>query len=262
MGRVTGRYCARFLPGVDIARGGHRQGWTSPGVDIRPACPYSPPAMEFIKDLLDFILHLDKHLKPIIQEYGGWTYLFLFLIVFCETGLVVTPFLPGDSLLFAAGAFAANGSLSIWVLIAILVVAAVLGDTVNYWIGHFLGHRLLNAKRFKVIKPEHLAYTHEFYEKYGGKTIIIARFVPIVRTFAPFVAGLGSMSYGRFMSYNVIGGVAWVLICTIAGYLFGNLPFVQENFSLVVLAIIFLSVLPAVWEVWRVRQAGRRARQA
>jgi membrane-associated protein len=222
--------------------------------------------MEFVKDLIDFVLHLDAHLKPIISEYGGWTYLLLFGIVFCETGLVVTPFLPGDSLLFAAGAFAADtpagpAPLSLWVLMVSLIVAAVLGDTVNYWVGHFLGHRLLNAKRFRIIKPEHLAYTHEFYEKYGGKTIIIARFVPIVRTFAPFVAGLGSMSYGRFMSYNVIGGVAWVVICTLAGFLFGNIPFVQENFSLVVLMIIFLSVLPAVWEIWRARSLARaRAR--
>jgi membrane-associated protein len=214
--------------------------------------------MEFLKDLIDFVLHLDRHLSPIIQEYGGWTYLLLFAIIFCETGLVVTPFLPGDSLLFAAGAFAATGSLSVWVLITALVVAAVLGDTVNYWVGHSLGHRLLNARRIRVIKPEHLAYTHEFYEKYGGKTIIIARFVPIVRTLAPFVAGLGSMTYGRFMSYNVIGGVAWVLLCTVAGYLFGNLPFVQENFSLVVLMIIVLSLLPGLWEVWRARKVSRR----
>ena len=218
--------------------------------------------MEILKGLLDFVLHLDKHLSPIIQQYGAWTYLLLFLIVFCETGLVVTPFLPGDSLLFAAGAFAANGSLSVVALIAALSVAAVLGDTVNYWVGHFLGHRLLNARR-RVIKPEHIAYTHEFFEKYGGKTIIIARFVPIVRTFAPFVAGLGSMSYGRFMSYNVIGGVAWVLVCTLAGYLFGNLPFVQKNFSAVVLAIIVLSLLPAVWEILQARkQARKRARRA
>jgi len=218
--------------------------------------------MEFLKQAIDFVLHLDKHLSPIIAEYGAWTYLLLFLIVFCETGLVVTPFLPGDSLLFAAGAFAATGSLSVVWLTVILIVAAVLGDTVNYWIGHSLGKRLLAAERFRVIKPEHLAYTHEFYEKYGGKTIIIARFVPIVRTFAPFVAGLGKMSYGRFMSYNVIGGVAWVVICVTAGYLFGNLPFVQENFSLVVLAIIVLSILPAVWEIWRARKASRRRRVA
>jgi membrane-associated protein len=213
--------------------------------------------MELVKHLIDFVLHLDKHLSPIIQEYGAWTYLLLFAIVFCETGLVVTPILPGDSLLFAAGAFAATGSLSLWVLVASLIGAAVLGDTANYWIGHFFGRRLLNAKRFRVIKPEHLAYTHEFYEKYGGKTIIIARFVPIVRTFAPFVAGLGSMSYGRFMSYNVIGGVAWVTICTVAGYWFGNLSFVRDNFSLVVLMIIFLSLLPAVWEFWRARSRSR-----
>jgi len=214
--------------------------------------------MEFLKQAIDFVLHLDKHLSPIIAEYGAWTYLLLFLIVFCETGLVVTPFLPGDSLLFAAGAFAATGSLSVVWLTVTLIAAAVLGDTVNYWIGHSLGRRLLAAKRFRVIKPEHLAYTHEFYEKYGGKTIIIARFVPIVRTFAPFVAGLGKMSYGRFMSYNVVGGVAWVVLCVSAGHLFGNLPFVQENFSLVVLAIIFLSILPAVYEFWRARQASRR----
>jgi membrane-associated protein len=212
--------------------------------------------MQILKGLLDFVLHLDKHLSPIIQEYGAWTYLLLFAIVFCETGLVVTPFLPGDSLLFAAGAFAANGSLSIWALIGALVAAAVLGDTANYWIGHFLGARLVASKR--LIKPEHIAKTHEFFEKYGGKTVIIARFVPIVRTFAPFVAGLGTMSYGRFMSYNLVGGAGWVLLCTLAGYSFGNLPFVQKNFSLVVLIIIVLSLLPAVWELWQARR-GRTA---
>jgi membrane-associated protein len=212
--------------------------------------------MQILKGLLDFVLHLDKHLSPIIHEYGAWTYLLLFAIVFCETGLVVTPFLPGDSLLFAAGAFAATGSLSVWGLVAALIAAAVLGDTANYWIGHFLGHRLLNARR-RLIKPEHIAYTHEFFEKYGGKTVIIARFVPIVRTFAPFVAGLGSMSYGRFMSYNVVGGSAWVLLCTFAGYWFGNLPFVQKNFSLVVLMIIVLSLLPGLWEVWQARKRAR-----
>jgi membrane-associated protein len=212
--------------------------------------------MQILKGLLDFVLHLDKHLSPIIQEYGAWTYLLLFAIVFCETGLVVTPFLPGDSLLFAAGAFAANGSLSIWALIGALVAAAVLGDTANYWIGHFLGARLVASKR--LIKPEHIAKTHEFFEKYGGKTVIIARFVPIVRTFAPFVAGLGTMSYGRFMSYNLVGGAGWVLLCTLAGYSFGNLPFVQKNFSLVVLIIIVLSLLPVVWELWQARR-GRTA---
>lgn len=214
--------------------------------------------MEILKGLLDFVLHLDKHLSPIIHEYGTWTYLLLFAIVFCETGLVVTPILPGDSLLFAAGAFAAppHRALSVWALIGALIAAAVLGDTANYWIGHFLGHRLLNGKR-RIVKPEHIAYTHEFFEKYGGKTVIIARFVPIVRTFAPFVAGLGSMSYGRFMSYNVIGGSAWVLLCTFAGYWFGGREIVQKNFSLVVLAIIFLSLLPGIWEIWRARRRAR-----
>jgi membrane-associated protein len=214
--------------------------------------------MEALRQLIDIFLHLDQHLKPILETYGSWTYLLLFAIIFCETGLVVTPFLPGDSLLFAAGAFAASGSLSLAILIVSLIAAAVLGDTVNYWVGDKLGPRLLAFKRFRLIKPEHLAYTHEFYEKYGGKTIIIARFVPIVRTLAPFVAGLGTMSYGRFMSYNVVGGVAWVVICTVAGFFFGNLPFVQDNFSLVVLAIIFLSVLPAVWEFWKARTVRKR----
>jgi membrane-associated protein len=167
---------------------------------------------------------------------------------------VVTPILPGDSLLFAAGAFAAAGSLSFWTLLAVLIVAAILGDTVNYWVGYFFGQRLLNAKRFRVVRPQHLAKTHEFFERYGGKTIIFARFVPIVRTLAPFVAGLGKMSYRRFMSFNVIGGIAWVVICTTAGYFFGNLPFVKNNFSLVVLAIIFISILPALWEIWKSRR--------
>jgi membrane-associated protein len=217
--------------------------------------------MEALRQLIDLFLHLDEHLKPILETYGSWTYLLLFAIVFCETGLVVTPFLPGDSLLFAAGAFAASGSLSMTVLILSLIVAAVIGDTVNYWVGHVLGPRLLAFRlfnRYRLIKPEHLAYTHEFYEKYGGKTIIIARFVPIVRTLAPFVAGLGTMSYRKFMSYNVIGGVAWVVICTVAGFLFGNLPIVKNNFSLVVLAIIILSLLPAVWEIWKARTVRKR----
>jgi membrane-associated protein len=217
-----------------------------------------------VHQIIDIFLHLDKHLQPILETYGGWTYLLLFLIIFCETGLVVTPFLPGDSLLFAAGAFAAAGSLSLWVLLATLLAAAVLGDTVNYWVGHFLGPRLLAMKVMKrqLIKPEHLAHTHEFYEKYGGKTIIFARFVPIVRTLAPFVAGLGRMSYGRFMSYNAVGGVAWVTLCTVAGYFFGNLPFVKNNFSIVVLAIIALSLLPAVWEILRSRSRRGETGQA
>jgi membrane-associated protein len=210
--------------------------------------------------LIDIFLHLDKYLKVVLETYGSWTYLLLSLIVFCETGLVVTPFLPGDSLLFAAGAFAKLGSLSLPLLILSLFAAAVIGDTVNYWVGHYLGSRLvtMKIKGFRLIKPEHLASTHEFYEKYGGKTIILARFVPIVRTLAPFVAGMGSMSYGKFMSYNVVGGAAWVVICTVAGYWFGNLPVVRDNFSLVVLAIIFLSLLPAVWEIWKARTLRKR----
>jgi len=215
--------------------------------------------MEALSQLVDIFLHLDKHLEAIVSQYGGLTYLVLFLIIFCETGLVVTPFLPGDSLLFAAGAIASLGPLNLWWLLVLLMIAAILGDTVNYWVGHFLGRRLLNAKRFKVIKQEHLDYTHEFFEKYGGKTIIIARFVPIVRTLAPFVAGLGSMTYGRFMSYNVIGGVAWVAICTVAGYLFGQLPFVKQHFELVVLAIIALSLVPMVWELVNARRRRRAA---
>src|SRR4051812_7487033 len=172
--------------------------------------------MGILKGLLDFVLHLDKHLSPIIHEYGSWTYLLLFAIVFCETGLVVTPFLPGDSLLFAAGAFAANGSLSVWVLVLALIAAAILGDTANYWIGHFLGHRLLNSPR-RIVKPEHIAYTHEFFEKYGGKTVIIARFVPIVRTFAPFVAGVGGMRYRRVFRYKRGGGAGRGVRFTFSG---------------------------------------------
>jgi membrane-associated protein len=213
--------------------------------------------MDTVKHLIDFVLHLDKHLGPIIQQYGVWTYLILFAVIFCETGLVVLPFLPGDSLLFLAGVFAGRGSLSLGVLLVTLIVAAILGDTVNYWVGHFLGHRMLASKR-RLIKPEHLAYTHEFFEKYGGKTIILARFVPIVRTVAPFVAGLGEMSYGRFMSYNVIGGTAWVLLCTLAGYGLYRNQFVQDHFFIVELLIIGLSLLPAVWEFWKAR--SRKAR--
>jgi len=208
--------------------------------------------MDTVKHLIDFVLHLDKHLGPIIQQYGVWTYLILFAVIFCETGLVVLPFLPGDSLLFLAGVFAGRGSLSLGILLVALIAAAILGDTVNYWVGHFLGHRLIASKR-RLIKPEHLAYTHEFFEKYGGKTIILARFVPIVRTVAPFVAGLGEMSYGRFMSYNVIGGTAWVLLCTLAGYGLYRNQFVQDHFFIVELLIIGLSLLPVVWEFWKAR---------
>lgn len=203
--------------------------------------------MEFLQQVLNVFLHLDEYLGQIIQQYGVWSYLILFLIIFCETGLVFTPFLPGDSLLFAAGAFAAMGWLELWILIPLLSIAAILGDTVNYWIGHWFGEKLFDG-RIRFLKKEHLDRTHRFYEKYGGKTIILARFVPIVRTFAPFVAGIGAMNYQRFITYNVVGGILWVCIFTLLGYFFGTIPFVQENFEIVVLAIIFISVLPAVYE--------------
>jgi membrane-associated protein len=209
--------------------------------------------------LVDLFLHLDKHLAEVIQSYGPWTYGLLFAIVFLETGLVVAPLLPGDSLLFAAGSFAALGALDLAVLFLLLSIAAVLGDTLNYAIGHYLGPRVFHYERSRFFNPEHLRRTHAFYETYGGKTIIIARFVPIVRTFAPFVAGIGAISYARFVLYNVAGGVLWVGVCLGAGYLFGNLPFVKKNFSLVILAIIFVSLLPAVVEYLRQRALARRA---
>ncbi len=215
--------------------------------------------MEFLNWIADVFLHLDVHLDDVCRNYGGWTYGILFLIVFCETGLVVTPFLPGDSLLFAAGAMSAKGSLSIWLLFFLLSVSAVVGDTVNYAIGKFLGPKVLRNPDSRIFKKQYLDKTHAFYEKYGGKTIIIARFVPIVRTFAPFVAGIGTMTYSKFIAYNVIGGVGWVAICLSAGYFFGNLPFVKEHFELVILAIIFISVLPMIVEYLRHRSAARRA---
>lgn len=216
--------------------------------------------MDLLHQLVDFILHLDRHLSEIIRDYGTWTYLLLFLIVFCETGLVVTPFLPGDSLLFAAGAFAGLGALDLWLTLLLLTVAAIAGDTVNYWAGHLIGPRLFRGEKVRFLNPKHLERTHEFFERYGGKTIVIARFVPIVRTFAPFVAGVGSMTYSRFLLYNVSGGVAWVGICVLAGYWFGNIPVVKENFTLVILAIIVVSILPAVFEVLRHRSQARRSR--
>jgi membrane-associated protein len=209
--------------------------------------------------LIDLFLHLDKHLNEIITQYGTWTYLILFLIVFCETGLVVTPFLPGDSLLFAAGAIAALGSLNVFWLFVLLTAAAIIGDTVNYWIGAWLGPKVFRGENVRFLNRKHLERTHKFYEKYGGKTIIIARFVPIVRTFAPFVAGIGTMSYWRFIAYNVIGGILWVAICLFAGYWFGNQPFVKRNFSLVIIAIVLISLLPMVWEFVRHRMQKGKA---
>jgi membrane-associated protein len=217
--------------------------------------------MEVIQFLIDFVLHLDEHLATIIQNFGIWTYLLLFLIIFMETGLVITPFLPGDSLLFAAGAFAALGALNIWVLFVLLSLAAILGDTVNYWIGHYIGPRAFSGN-VRFLKKEYLDRTHAFYEKHGGKTIILARFIPIIRTFAPFVAGIGAMTYDKFIVYNVVGGVAWVGIFLFVGYFFGNLPFVKDNFTIVILAIIFISVLPGVIEFVRERSRSKAEAKA
>lgn len=209
--------------------------------------------MDWVHFFLDVFLHLDRHLDEVVRSYGVWSYLILFLVVFAETGLVVTPFLPGDSLLFAAGALAGLGTLRPGVLFLLLAAAAILGDTANYWVGQFLGPRLTHTRR-RIIRQEHLDRTHKFFEKYGAKTIVIARFVPIVRTFAPFVAGIGAMTYRRFIAYNVIGGVLWVAACVGAGYFFGGLPFVKRNFSLVVVAIILISIMPAIVELLRHRR--------
>lgn len=204
--------------------------------------------MQFITGIVNFIIHIDSNLAEIILNYGAATYGILFTIIFAETGFVFTPFLPGDSLLFAAGAFAALGSLNIFSLLVLLCVAAILGDTINYWIGHFFGEKLIANPRIP-IKKEHIEKTQKFFEKYGGKTIILARFVPIVRTFAPFVAGVGKMHYGKFISFNIIGGITWVLLFTLAGFFFGNIPSVKENFTIVILVIIGISVVPMVFEV-------------
>jgi len=209
--------------------------------------------MDWINFFFDVFLHLNKHLGVVIQDYGTWTYLILFAIIFCETGLVVTPFLPGDSLLFAAGALAHSGELNPAWLFIVLSGAAIAGDTVNYWIGAIIGPRAFSGN-IRFLKKEHLDRTHAFYEKYGGKTIIIARFVPIVRTFAPFVAGIGAMNYARFIFYNVIGGLAWVALCIFSGYLFGTMEFVEKNFSLVIMAIVVISVMPMVVEYLRARR--------
>ncbi len=213
--------------------------------------------MEWLFNLVDFALHFHEHLEGFIRDYGSWVYLILFTIIFCETGLVVTPILPGDSLLFAAGAFAAKGNMNLWLLLVLLTIAAVLGDAVNYAIGNYLGPKVL-TRDGRFLKKKYLDRTHEFYERYGGKTIIIARFVPIVRTFAPFLAGVGSMSYWQFFSYNVVGAVLWVTLCTLAGYAFGNIPWVDQNFEVVVLAIVFLSVLPAIIEGLRTHQRSQK----
>lgn len=216
--------------------------------------------MELIRFVVDFILHIDVHLAELVAQYGMWVYAILFLILFCETGLVVTPFLPGDSLLFVAGALAAlpTNDLNIHVMVALMSVAAIVGDAVNYTIGRLFGDKLFSNPNSKIFRRSHLDKTHQFYERHGGKTIILARFVPIVRTFAPFVAGMGKMSYRHFALYNISGGLLWVLLFSYAGYLFGDLPVVQENLKLLIVAIILLSILPGIIEVWRHRRAARQ----
>ncbi|CFR24731.1 DedA family protein [Yersinia kristensenii] len=216
--------------------------------------------MEFIRFVIDFILHIDVHLAELVAQYGIWVYAILFLILFCETGLVVTPFLPGDSLLFVAGALASlpSNDINVHIMVALMVTAAILGDAVNYAIGRVFGEKLFSNPDSKIFRRSYLDKTHQFYEKHGGKAIILARFVPIIRTFAPFVAGMGKMSYRHFAAYNVIGALVWVLLFTYAGYWFGNMPFVQENLKLLIVAIIVVSILPGVFEVWRHRRASSR----
>jgi len=209
--------------------------------------------MEFLSKLIDFVLHVDTYLNNIIAQYGAWTFAILFLVIFIETGVVVMPFLPGDSLIFAAATFAARGVLNPWVLFVVLSVAAVLGDTVNYWIGHRIGAKAYTGE-VRWIKKDHMERTRAFFDKHGGKAIFLARFVPIVRTFAPFVAGVGQMNYGFFLRWNIIGGISWVAIFTLLGYFFGNIPFVQHNFELVIVAIIVISVVPAIVEIIKARR--------
>lgn len=209
--------------------------------------------MEMIADFIGLFIHLDKNLTLLIGTFGAWTYVIIFLIIFCETGLVVTPFLPGDSLLFALGTFAAIGALELELLLVTLTIAAVAGDAVNYFAGHILGPRIFRGENVRFLKREYLDRTHKFYEKYGGKTIFLARFVPIIRTFAPFVAGIGSMTYWRFACYNVLGGITWITVFILGGYYFGSLPFVKQNFTLIIIAIIIISILPGVIEIIRQR---------
>ena len=208
--------------------------------------------LNLVKGFIDFVLHMDKFLPQIVNDIGIWVYLVLFIIIFIETGLVVTPFLPGDSLLFAAGAVAASTNMSIWVLLVLMAVAAILGDTANYWIGHFLGPKVFSQES-RWFKREYLERTHAFYEKHGGKTILLARFIPIIRTFAPFVAGIGNMNYAYFLSYNIFGGILWTTLMLGAGYFFGQLQFVKDNFEIVVFAIILISLLPPLIEYLRER---------
>lgn len=207
--------------------------------------------MEILTHLINIVLHLDEHILAAIHDYGTWTYLILFVIIFCETGLVVTPFLPGDSLLFVIGAVSATGSLSVEIAIGVLFTAAVLGNTVNYWIGHFLAAKVFRPEYARILKPEYLEATQKFFNKYGGKAIIITRFVPIIRTFTPFMAGVGRMNFWRFSLYNFAGGALWVLSLVLAGFFFGNIPFIRKNLTAATFVIIFISFLPGVWEYWQ-----------
>lgn len=213
--------------------------------------------MELIKDFIDFILHLDTELVELVSRYGTFSYAILFAIIFCETGLVVTPFLPGDSLLFAIGALSAKGALNVYTVAFLLMLAAIIGDSTNYWIGYFVGPKVFRSESSRWLNRKHLERTSQFYERYGVKTVIIARFMPIVRTFAPFVAGIGRMYYPRFLFFSVLGSILWIGLFVTAGYLFGNIPVVKRNFTLVILVIIFLSILPALIEVARER-LGRK----
>ncbi len=215
--------------------------------------------MDLILQIIDFLLHVDVYLSEIIVRYGAWTLALLFLIIFLETGFVVTPFLPGDSLIFAAATFAARGALDIWAIFLLLSVAAVAGDTVNYWIGHRVGAKAYSGE-VKWVKQEYLERTHKFFEKHGGRAIFLARFVPIIRTFVPFVAGISQMPYGFFIRWNIIGGITWVAVFTFLGFFFGNIPFVQQNFELVILAIIVISVIPAFIEAWNVRKDSQKSK--
>jgi membrane-associated protein len=210
--------------------------------------------MDIIINFIDFFVHLDKYLPVIIKSFGIWTYVIVFLVIFCETGLVVTPTLPGDSLLFALGSLAALGALNIEILLILLCIAAIVGDTVNYTIGHFIGPKVFHYEDNRFFKKEYLVKAHQFYEKHGGKTIIIARFMPFIRTFAPFVAGIGAMTYPKFILYNITGGIAWVCTFLLGGYFFGNIPSVKNNFTVVIIAIVILSVMPGFIEYWRQRR--------
>lgn len=214
--------------------------------------------IEIIGHLIDFILHIDIHLKDLCTNYGTWVYLILFIIIFCETGLVVTPLLPGDSLLFAAGSMAAIGAMDVRLLILLISLAAILGDSVNYSIGHYIGPKVFYTEGGRFLNREYLLRTHAFYEKHGGKTIIIARFLPIIRTFAPFVAGIGSMTYPRFIFFNITGGILWVLVFILAGYWFGSIPFIKDNFSVVIMALVLIPGIPALVEIIRMQVAGRK----